>query len=187
MTYERDIQKTNPVFRNTITPWHENTSTENIESNTEKHLESERDWLSLFCNSFFPLFFSSLFEVRHTKHTKGRLAHGQKHQRSPQHCYWWKMQWCFRHKRLSNTVDGKHNSMKENLWRSKKIWQLSWGQYGHAYTRFMLPDCQTTSFTEWQKTLGREASKNRYLNNNGSHDQCNIYSSISCKPQIIYI
>lgn len=56
MTYERDIQKTNPVFRNTITPWHENTSTENIESNTEKHLESERDWLSLFCSSFFPLF-----------------------------------------------------------------------------------------------------------------------------------
>lgn len=31
-------KKTNPVFGNTITPWHENTSTENTESNTEKHL-----------------------------------------------------------------------------------------------------------------------------------------------------
>lgn len=45
MTYERDIQKQTRSSENTITPWHENTSTENIESNTEKHLESERDWL----------------------------------------------------------------------------------------------------------------------------------------------
>lgn len=39
-----------------------------------QHRETFRVWerLASFCNSFFPPF--SLFEVRHTKHTKGRLA-----------------------------------------------------------------------------------------------------------------
>lgn len=131
-----------------------------------QHRETFRVWerLASFC---FVILFSphfSLFEVRHTKHTKGRLAHSQKHQKSPQHWYWWNMQWCFRHKQLSNTVRGIQNSMKENLWRSKRYGNCL--RVSMAWTTRNL--CSQIvklllSFTEWQKTLGREASENQYL------------------------
>lgn len=176
MTYER-YSKTNLVFRNTITPWHENTFTENIESNTEKHLESERDWLHLFCNSFFPHF--SLFEVRHTKHTKGRLAHSQKHEKSPQHCYW--MQWYFRHKQLSN---GIQNSMKENLWRLKRYGNCLRVSMATLTRNWCSQIVELLHSQNGEKLWAERQVRISILNNNGSCDQCNIYSSISCKPQI---
>lgn len=84
-----------------------------------QHRETFRVWerLASFC---FVILFSphfSLFEVRHTKHTKGRLAQPKTSEKSSTLLL---VEYDTSDTNSCQTVNGIQNSMKENLWRLKR-------------------------------------------------------------------